>query len=183
MLIKNLEKLRKRTLRETIYEEVVRLIVSGELPSGNSVLIESLARFALQIQLCGTVANTSSEFGERAARRVSRPRPHQPNAGGHTRALSQRDGVVSMSKETQRSLEMRFSTGATMSDTEASISGGGAQVAAAVDPHWLTALAGAVVGHAGGAPGGGSDLAAFASVCLGYRAAPGSRLGRCWCRG
>jgi DNA-binding GntR family transcriptional regulator len=182
MLIKNLEKLRKRTLRETIYEEVVRLIVSGELPSGgwvdekqvirrlrvsrtpfreaigilakgglveikpyrgfyvrsfsrdetadlyelykrlqcfavelavpqmsdrdihrledmlaeavsalqqgdmttyairdrefyqaiaeqsgNSALIESLARFALQIQLCGTVANTSTEFAERAA--------------------------------------------------------------------------------------------------------------------
>jgi DNA-binding GntR family transcriptional regulator len=34
MLIKNLEKLRKRTLRERIYEEVVRLILSGELPSG-----------------------------------------------------------------------------------------------------------------------------------------------------
>src|SRR6266852_9379843 len=34
MLIKNLEKLRKSTLREQIYEEVVRLIVSGELPSG-----------------------------------------------------------------------------------------------------------------------------------------------------
>src|SRR5256885_16178996 len=28
------EKLRKKTLRERIYEEVVRLIVSGELPSG-----------------------------------------------------------------------------------------------------------------------------------------------------
>jgi len=34
MLIKNLEKLRKSTLRERIYEEVVHLIVSGELPSG-----------------------------------------------------------------------------------------------------------------------------------------------------
>src|SRR5258707_15515396 len=34
MLIKNLESLRKKTLRERIYEEVVRLIVSGELPSG-----------------------------------------------------------------------------------------------------------------------------------------------------
>jgi DNA-binding GntR family transcriptional regulator len=34
MLIKNLEKLRKSTLREQIYEEVVHLIVSGELPSG-----------------------------------------------------------------------------------------------------------------------------------------------------
>src|SRR5260370_19236970 len=37
MLIKNLEKLRKRTLRERIYEEVVRLIVTGELPSGGWV--------------------------------------------------------------------------------------------------------------------------------------------------
>jgi DNA-binding GntR family transcriptional regulator len=37
MLIKNLEKLRKKTLRERIYEEVVRLIVSGELPSGGWV--------------------------------------------------------------------------------------------------------------------------------------------------
>jgi DNA-binding GntR family transcriptional regulator len=34
MLIKDLEKLPKKTLRERIYEEVVRLIVSGELPSG-----------------------------------------------------------------------------------------------------------------------------------------------------
>jgi DNA-binding GntR family transcriptional regulator len=34
MLIKNLEKLRKRTLRERICEEVVHLILSGELPSG-----------------------------------------------------------------------------------------------------------------------------------------------------
>jgi DNA-binding GntR family transcriptional regulator len=182
MLIKNLEKLRKKTLRERIYDEIVRLIVSGELPSGgwvdekqvinrlrvsrtpfreaigilakgglveikpyrgfyvrsfsrdetaelyelykrlecfavelavpqmsdcdirmlegilaeavlalkrgdtkayamrdrefhetlarqsgNSALIETLARFALQIQLCGTIANVSSEFAERAA--------------------------------------------------------------------------------------------------------------------
>jgi DNA-binding GntR family transcriptional regulator len=37
MLIKNLEKLRKKTLRERIYEEVVRLIVSGDLPSGGWV--------------------------------------------------------------------------------------------------------------------------------------------------
>ena len=37
MLIKNLEKPRKRTLRERIYEEVVRLILSGELPSGGCV--------------------------------------------------------------------------------------------------------------------------------------------------
>jgi DNA-binding GntR family transcriptional regulator len=34
MLIKDLEKPYKKTLRERIYEEVVRLIVSGELPSG-----------------------------------------------------------------------------------------------------------------------------------------------------
>src|SRR6266581_7431168 len=34
MLIRDLEKLPKKTLRERIYEEVVRLIVSGELPSG-----------------------------------------------------------------------------------------------------------------------------------------------------
>src|SRR5712675_2944143 len=37
MLIKNPEKLRKRTLRERIYEEVVRLILAGELPSGGWV--------------------------------------------------------------------------------------------------------------------------------------------------
>ncbi len=37
MLIKNVEKLRKRTLRERIYEEVVRLIVTGEWPSGGWV--------------------------------------------------------------------------------------------------------------------------------------------------
>jgi DNA-binding GntR family transcriptional regulator len=37
MLIKNLEKQRKRTLRERIYEEVVHLILSGELPSGGWV--------------------------------------------------------------------------------------------------------------------------------------------------
>ena len=37
MLIKNLEKLRKITLRERIYEEVVRLILAGELPSGGWV--------------------------------------------------------------------------------------------------------------------------------------------------
>ena len=34
MLIRDLEKLPRKTLRERIYEEVVRLIVSGELPSG-----------------------------------------------------------------------------------------------------------------------------------------------------
>jgi DNA-binding GntR family transcriptional regulator len=37
MLIKDLEKLRKRTLRERIYEEIVHLILSGELPSGGWV--------------------------------------------------------------------------------------------------------------------------------------------------
>src|ERR1700731_3016385 len=37
MLIKNAEKLRKTSLRERIYEEVVHLILSGELPSGGCV--------------------------------------------------------------------------------------------------------------------------------------------------
>ena len=37
MAIKSLEKLSKRTLRERIYEEVVHLILSGELPSGGWV--------------------------------------------------------------------------------------------------------------------------------------------------
>jgi DNA-binding GntR family transcriptional regulator len=37
MLINNPEKPRKRTLRERIYEEVVRLILAGELPSGGWV--------------------------------------------------------------------------------------------------------------------------------------------------
>jgi len=37
MLIKNPEKPHKRTLRERIYEEVVRLILAGELPSGGWV--------------------------------------------------------------------------------------------------------------------------------------------------
>src|SRR5450755_3978781 len=37
MVIKSLEKLEKKTLRERIYEEIVRLIVSGELPSGGWV--------------------------------------------------------------------------------------------------------------------------------------------------
>jgi DNA-binding GntR family transcriptional regulator len=35
--------------------------------SGNSALIEALARLALQIQLCGTVASADPEFAERAA--------------------------------------------------------------------------------------------------------------------
>src|SRR6266851_5287407 len=164
MVIKSLEKLDKKTLRERIYEEVVRLIVSGELPSGgwvdeklvikrlrvsrtpfreaigtlakgglieikpyrgffvrsfsrsetadlyelykqlesllveavaalqrgdittyamrdrefhetiaqqsgNSALIDALARFALQIQLCGTITSVSREFAERTAHR------------------------------------------------------------------------------------------------------------------
>jgi DNA-binding GntR family transcriptional regulator len=34
MLIEIPEKLRRRTLRERIYEGVVRLILAGELPSG-----------------------------------------------------------------------------------------------------------------------------------------------------
>src|SRR5258708_25024849 len=37
MLIRDLEKLPRKTLRERIYEEVVRLIVSGEVPSGGWV--------------------------------------------------------------------------------------------------------------------------------------------------
>jgi DNA-binding GntR family transcriptional regulator len=37
MLIKDIEKIRKKTLRERIYEEVLHLIVSGELPSGGWV--------------------------------------------------------------------------------------------------------------------------------------------------
>ena len=37
MLIKNAEKPRKTTLRERIYEEVVHLILSGELPRGGWV--------------------------------------------------------------------------------------------------------------------------------------------------
>jgi Transcriptional regulators len=37
MTIKSLEKLNKKTLRERIYEEVVHLILSGELPSGGWV--------------------------------------------------------------------------------------------------------------------------------------------------
>src|SRR5712672_965493 len=37
MLIRDLEKLPRKTLRERIYEEVVRLIVTGELPSGGWV--------------------------------------------------------------------------------------------------------------------------------------------------
>jgi DNA-binding GntR family transcriptional regulator len=35
--------------------------------SGNSALIEALARVALQIQLCGTIASVSPEFTERTA--------------------------------------------------------------------------------------------------------------------
>lgn len=35
--------------------------------SGNAALIETLARLALQIQLCRTIANESREFAERAA--------------------------------------------------------------------------------------------------------------------
>jgi DNA-binding GntR family transcriptional regulator len=42
------------------YEDIAR-------QSGNSALIEALARSALQIQLCGTIANASREFAERSA--------------------------------------------------------------------------------------------------------------------
>jgi DNA-binding GntR family transcriptional regulator len=35
--------------------------------SGNSALIETLARVALQIQLCGTITSAGPEFAERAA--------------------------------------------------------------------------------------------------------------------
>jgi DNA-binding GntR family transcriptional regulator len=35
--------------------------------SGNSALIEALARIALQIQLCGTIGSVSPEFAERDA--------------------------------------------------------------------------------------------------------------------
>src|SRR5882724_3862063 len=35
--------------------------------SGNSALIEALARFTLQIQLCGTITNVSPEFAEHTA--------------------------------------------------------------------------------------------------------------------
>jgi len=47
---------RNREFCETIAEQ-----------SGNSALIEALARVALQIQLCGTITNVSPEFAERAA--------------------------------------------------------------------------------------------------------------------
>ena len=60
MLIRDFEKLRKKTLRERIYEEVVRLIVSGELPSGGWVdekrVIDSCGgvgpRFATEMRPC-----------------------------------------------------------------------------------------------------------------------------------
>jgi DNA-binding GntR family transcriptional regulator len=47
---------RNREFCETIAEQ-----------SGNSALIEALARVTLQIQLCGTITNVSKEFAERAA--------------------------------------------------------------------------------------------------------------------
>ena len=47
--------MRDREFFETIAEQ-----------SGNSALIEALARVALQIQLCGTITNVSREFAERA---------------------------------------------------------------------------------------------------------------------
>ena len=48
--------MRDREFYETIAEH-----------SGNSALIEALARVTLQIQLCGTITNVSQEFAERAA--------------------------------------------------------------------------------------------------------------------
>jgi DNA-binding GntR family transcriptional regulator len=48
--------MRNREFYETIAEQ-----------SGNSALIEALARVALQIQLCGTITSVSREFAERAA--------------------------------------------------------------------------------------------------------------------
>jgi DNA-binding GntR family transcriptional regulator len=39
--------------------------VAGQ--SGNSALIEALARVAMQIQLCGTITSVSPEFAERAS--------------------------------------------------------------------------------------------------------------------
>jgi DNA-binding GntR family transcriptional regulator len=68
---------------ETILAEAVAALQRGDIKtytardrefneiiaeqSGNSALIETLARFALQIQPCGGVANVSREFTERAA--------------------------------------------------------------------------------------------------------------------
>jgi DNA-binding GntR family transcriptional regulator len=49
--------MRDREFYETIAEQ-----------SGNSALIEALARLALQIQICGTITSVSREFVERAAR-------------------------------------------------------------------------------------------------------------------
>ena len=48
--------MRDREFYETVAEQ-----------SGNSALMEVLARFALQIQLCGTITSVSREFAERAA--------------------------------------------------------------------------------------------------------------------
>jgi hypothetical protein len=53
--------------------------------------------------------------------------------------------------------------------------------AAAVDPHRLAALAGAVVRHAGGAPGRSCDLAALDPVCLRSNDTfVGALLSHCW---
>jgi len=54
MLIKDLEKLRKRTLRERIYEEIVHLIFSGELPS------RGLHRACLNLLRCQTSRRRAS---------------------------------------------------------------------------------------------------------------------------
>jgi DNA-binding GntR family transcriptional regulator len=48
--------MRDREFCETIAEQ-----------SANSALIETLARFTLQIQLCGTITTVNREFTERAA--------------------------------------------------------------------------------------------------------------------
>jgi DNA-binding GntR family transcriptional regulator len=84
--------IRNREFHENIAEQ-----------SRNSALIEALARAALQVQLCGTIASVSPEFAKRAAygcdevigiqgprysaRRFSCPRPYQPYAGSDSCTL------------------------------------------------------------------------------------------------
>ena len=53
------------------------------------------------------------------------------------------------------------------------------RVAAAIEPHGFAALAGAVVGHAGGAPGWRYDLAARSSVRRRVTAGRGFRAEAC----
>jgi DNA-binding GntR family transcriptional regulator len=50
--------LRDRAFYDTVAEQ-----------SGNSALIDALAQFGLQIQLCGSITNTTVEFTERIAHR------------------------------------------------------------------------------------------------------------------